>query len=279
MRVSTQISLLLAAAGAHVSAQDATTGQLGDAAAITNNPENAVYKAILPRSAFFEPAYPEGGNIEGEVTARAGDGGKGVRFSVKLNNLPSTGGPFTYHLHVNPVPVTGNCTETLAHLDPYIRGEDPSCNKDAPETCQVGDLSGKHGKIQPGDDLSFEAEYIDDYATTVEGLGAFFGNRSIVFHFPNKTRITCASFERVRLPGGGNGDSSSTASSPSSFTTPPSSFTTPPPTSTSGSGGDEGSATASPTSATSSVSTGAAAILGSGAGGIAAVAGLVAMMF
>lgn len=68
---------------------------MGDAAAITNNPENVVYKAMLPKSAFFEPAYPEGGNIEGEVTARAGDGGKGVRFTVKLKNLPATDGPFS----------------------------------------------------------------------------------------------------------------------------------------------------------------------------------------
>lgn len=87
----------------------------------------------------------------------------------------------------------GNCTATLAHLDPYIRGEATPCDKTAPETCQVGDLSGKYGDI-PGDVDEWEMSYVDLYASTVEGLGAFFGNRSIVFHYPNKTRITCASF-------------------------------------------------------------------------------------
>lgn len=52
-----------------------------------------------------------------------------------------------YHIHVLPVPANGNCTETLGHLDPYKRGEIPPCDNTQPQTCQVGDLSGKHGNI------------------------------------------------------------------------------------------------------------------------------------
>ena len=100
-----------------------------------------------------------------------------------------------YHLHVAPVP-DGNCTATLAHLDPYIRGEATPCDKAAPATCQVGDLSGKHGTI-PADVGEWETSYVDLFASTQEGIGAFFGNRSIVVHYPNKTRITCASFAKV----------------------------------------------------------------------------------
>jgi hypothetical protein len=91
MRVSTQLSVLLAAASAHVSAQD--TGELGDAAEVNNNPAGVVYKATLPEAAFFEPTYPDGDNIKGEVTAEANADG-GVRFTLKLSNLPETGGPF-----------------------------------------------------------------------------------------------------------------------------------------------------------------------------------------
>lgn len=94
------------------------------------------------------------------------------------------------------MPEDGNCTATLAHLDPFIRGEDTPCDKERPESCQVGDLSGKYGAI-PGDKDKWETSYVDLYASTLEGIGAFFGNRSIVFHFPNKTRITCASFKKV----------------------------------------------------------------------------------
>jgi hypothetical protein len=55
-----------------------------------------------------------------------------------------------YHLHVNPVPEDGNCTETLGHLDPWIRGETPACDPTQPQTCQVGDLSGKYGTMASG---------------------------------------------------------------------------------------------------------------------------------
>jgi len=227
MRVSTQLSVLLAAASTQVSAQ--TTGKLGDAAEVNNNPVGVVYKATLPETAFFKDAFPEGGNIKGDVTAEASADGKGVKFTVKLSNLPKTGGPFPYHLHVAPVE-NGNCTATLAHLDPYIRGEDPVCDSSAPATCQVGDLSGKHGKI-PADQDTFEASYVDAYASTLEGIGAFFGNRSIVFHYPNKTRITCASFEKVE--GGGSGSTASATLVPSTTATPgPSSGLPPRPTST-----------------------------------------------
>lgn len=107
-----------------------------------------------------------------------------------------------YHLHVAPVPENGNCTATLAHLDPFVRGEDPVCNKDLPQTCQSGDLSGKYGDIPEGKD-TFEASYTDPFVSTLEGLGSFFGNRSIVFHYANKTRVSCASFEKVTQGGAG----------------------------------------------------------------------------
>ncbi|KAB5580637.1 hypothetical protein GE09DRAFT_1082968 [Coniochaeta sp. 2T2.1] len=99
-----------------------------------------------------------------------------------------------YHIHVDPVPANGNCTKTLAHQDPFIRGEDPPCDPRFPQTCQVGDLSGKHGKITSD---PFEVTYYDQFASTAGGIGAFFGNRSFVLHYPNKTRITCANFAQA----------------------------------------------------------------------------------
>jgi hypothetical protein len=55
-----------------------------------------------------------------------------------------------YHIHVNPVPESGNCTQALGHLDPYIRGEAPPCDPTNPQACQVGDLSGKYGTMNTG---------------------------------------------------------------------------------------------------------------------------------
>jgi hypothetical protein len=92
------------------------------------------------------------------------------------------------------VPADGNCTATGGHLDPFLAGDTTSCNSSAPATCQVGDLSGKYGKVTSD---PFSATYTDDYASLVGGSGAFFGNRSIVLHTSNKTRITCANFTAV----------------------------------------------------------------------------------
>lgn len=52
-----------------------------------------------------------------------------------------------YHIHQEPVPASGNCSGTLAHFDPYVRGEQPPCDPTTPANCQVGDLSGKHGNV------------------------------------------------------------------------------------------------------------------------------------
>ena len=103
----------------------------------------------------------------------------------------------------------GNCTKTLAHLDPFIRGEDPACNASLPQTCQVGDLSGKYGKVTSD---PFVATYHDLFASTQAGIGSFFGNRSFVFHFANKTRISCANFKLISKPDSGSTPSNCTSS-------------------------------------------------------------------
>lgn len=110
-------------------------------------------------------------------------------------------------MHVDPVPSDGNCTKTLAHLDPFKRGEDPKCDDSKPETCQVGDLSGKYGKITTD---PFEDSYHDPYTSLTEGVGSYFANRSFVFHFANKTRISCANFLPVEAGTGGSGTGNST---------------------------------------------------------------------
>lgn len=124
-----------------------------------------------------------------------------------------------YHIHDQPVPSNGNCTATLAHLDPYQRGETPACDPTFPETCQVGDLAGKHGKVELTNGSStFTATYTDNFASTLEGIGAFFGNRSFVFHFANTTRITCANFEAVADSSSACSATTTTTSSSSSVT-------------------------------------------------------------
>ncbi|KPM43853.1 hypothetical protein AK830_g2659 [Neonectria ditissima] len=163
-----------------------------DASPVTDNPVGVLYKASLPDEPFFKQTTIDG-NVKGSISASAANGGNGVRFVVKFSNLPKEGGPFLYHLHVDAAP-DGNCTKTLAHLDPFERGEETPCDSNDPASCQVGDLSGKYGTIQND---PFEVEYVDYYASTKDGIGAFFGNRSFVIHYANKTRLTCADFAQL----------------------------------------------------------------------------------
>ncbi|KAK2626561.1 hypothetical protein QTJ16_003736 [Diplocarpon rosae] len=144
------------------SAQSTTepiTGVRGNATIVVNNPVGKVYVAVLPEQEWNNPQDPRG-NVKGSISATANPDGIGVSFAVKFENLPTSGGPFP-------------------------------CDASLPQTCQTGDLSGKHGKITQD---PFVASYSDGFASTLEGIGAFFGNRSFVIHFANKTRITCANF-------------------------------------------------------------------------------------
>lgn len=168
------------AAALLVGAVSADTGKLGDAAPILDNPVNATYVAKLT-----------GGAVEGFVRATAGAGGKGVDFEVSIKSVTGDLKPAGYHIH--DAPVTTDCASTLAHLDPYQRGAATPCDATKPETCEVGDLAGKHGKI---DVVPYSKSYNDLYASTKPGIGAFFGNRSIVIHAGDeaKTRIACANF-------------------------------------------------------------------------------------
>ncbi|KAJ4292405.1 Cell surface superoxide dismutase [Cu-Zn] 4 [Kalmusia sp. IMI 367209] len=180
------------------------TGLAGTATSQSNLPA-ATYRADLPDT-MFDPYV--GTVIRGSVVAVGTQ--SGVRFTVNLTNLPDQAqyGPFPYHIHALPVPADGNCTGTLGHLDPTNRGELYMCDASAPETCQVGDLAGKHGgKIMAQG--SFMTSFVDPYLSTDPGSAAFLGGLGFVIHTSNTTRLTCANFEMV---GGGNMTGNATAS-------------------------------------------------------------------
>ncbi|CAG9971543.1 unnamed protein product [Clonostachys byssicola] len=182
-------ALMMLSAAAMVSAREAPV--------TNNNPVGDVYQAVLPGTSFF----PGGPKIQGSITAQAGDNGRGVKFNVHFEGIPAAGGPFTYHLHLKPVPEGGNCTATSSHLDPYEAGAVVTCDASKPATCEVGDLAGKHGKIESAG--TYDKTYQDDYASTTKSDAAFFGDKSFVLHYGgNNTRITCANF--VKKSSGGN---------------------------------------------------------------------------
>jgi len=74
------------------------------------------------------------------------------------------------------------------------RGEFYPCAPTSPQTCQAGDLSGKHGNITTA---SFQRSYSDLFLSTDPASPYYFGNKAIVFHSSNATRLTCANFVQL----------------------------------------------------------------------------------
>ncbi|KAH8167127.1 hypothetical protein CIB48_g1135 [Xylaria polymorpha] len=177
------LSLSLSAVGTYVLAQNstATTG-LGDAIVVTNNPVGKEAVAMLPDKPFFTSGGLDG-NVKGAVKALPG---RVVSVST-------------------------------SSLDPFIRGEDPACNSSQPASCQVGDLSGKYGKITSD---PFTAKFRDNFTAMNEGPGSYFLNRSLVVHFANKTRITCANFAVLDCPAN-NGTAATNGTSSCQYSSTP----------------------------------------------------------
>ena len=143
----------------------------GGNASIQSGLPAASYRATLPSTNFDNAT---GSTITGSIVGTTNANGTGVMFSVNFAGFPSIAayGPFgqypicpysfialpscplangscalVYHIHQMPVPADGNCSATMAHLDPTTRGELHACEAMAPQTCQAGDLAGKHGNI------------------------------------------------------------------------------------------------------------------------------------
>ncbi|KAM0722877.1 hypothetical protein Q7P37_001075 [Cladosporium fusiforme] len=185
-----------------------------DAPVVEGNPIGTQYTAVLPDRNDTD--------IRGAVMVNTNSNGTGANVQVSISGLPEEGGPFSYHIH--RFPVSGlNCTSTGLHLDPYNRTADPPCDPTTPNKCEVGDLSGKHGKaVGP----SFSANYYDAYLATFEADPAYMGNVSVVVHAADASRLTCANFtlrsqsEGTHSGSGGAGPGSSPLSSPAFSSSP-----------------------------------------------------------
>jgi len=185
----------------------AETGKLGDAACVHDNPQGKTYAADF-----------DGKAAKGTIYFTATKSGKGVDVEVNIEAINGYyPGPFGYHIHDQPISYD-DCATAKAHLDPYQRGMATPCDSAYPATCEVGDLSGKHGKI---DNVPYMKEYVDLYASTKEGIGAYLGNRSIVIHAGDekKTRIACANIQLVEVEDD-HEDCESTSSYPSATVYP-----------------------------------------------------------
>jgi hypothetical protein len=181
MQLLSFVSLLGAAsvAAAQATTPNGTvTGAMGDAKPIKNNPVGETWVATFDGSQA---------GIKGTITAVGWT--VGVNYTIDVTGLPEGKGPFNYHVHAKALPVNGTCADTGAHLDSYVRGQEPPCTASLPATCEVGDLSGKYGKV---DGPAAKKEFNDPYSALDKIMLGYIGERAIVFHDASSARIACA---------------------------------------------------------------------------------------
>ncbi|KAK3987794.1 hypothetical protein QBC44DRAFT_270516 [Cladorrhinum sp. PSN332] len=178
MQLFSLFGLLGAASLAASQSTNVTTGKLGDARQVKNNP--VIGETWI--ATFDSPA------LKGTVTAVAAK--IGINYTIDVTGLDVAKAPYKYHVHLRPVPESGSCADTLGHLDSYVRGDTPPCESSLPQTCEVGDLSGKYGTLT-GPDV--KKEFNDLYTATNKIQLGYIGDRSIVFHDATSARIACAS--------------------------------------------------------------------------------------
>ncbi|KAK4231143.1 hypothetical protein QBC38DRAFT_466952 [Podospora fimiseda] len=143
MQLFSLFTLLGAASLGASQSTNVTTGKLGDARQVKNNP--IIGETWI--ATFDSPA------LQGTVTAVAAK--IGINYTIDVTGLDVAKAPYKYHIHLRPVPENGSCADTLGHLDSYVRGDTPPCEGSLPQTCEVGDLSGKYGTLT-GPDVKLE---------------------------------------------------------------------------------------------------------------------------
>ncbi|CAK39892.1 hypothetical protein AnigIFM59636_007504 [Aspergillus niger] len=173
-----------------LSATATAQGASTNAPVVTDNDDVLYYAQLQPK---------DNTTVRGSVTIFPKPDSVGVLVSAQFWGIPDNDQQLVYHIHQKPVPQDGNCYSTGAHLDPYGRGDATPCDINAPQTCQVGDLSGKHGPIWAPDNEVFSTTYTDWFLSNVEGEPAFFGNLSLVVHAADNSRLACGNFVQLNL--------------------------------------------------------------------------------
>eukprot|EP00050_Salpingoeca_kvevrii_P016701 m.57838 g.57838 ORF g.57838 m.57838 type:complete len:744 (+) comp7106_c0_seq1:171-2402(+) len=119
--------------------------------------------------------------VYGSITFSQLDPSSATTMTVALNGLNKEAGG--YHVHVLPVlPGTAPyqaslCANLQGHFNPTNAGSG-TCDSTKPQTCEIGDLSGKHGSLAG---LSSISQSYTDAFLPLFGINSIVG-RSVVIH-------------------------------------------------------------------------------------------------
>ena len=131
--------------------------------------------------------------VTGVIVFTQPDTSQLTQVQVSLSGLANQAGQ--YHVHVTPInsSVTSGqeCSQTSVggHFNP--RGVVGTCNSSNPSTCEVGDLSGKHGNFSS---LETVTTSYSDSTIVLSGVETIVG-RSIVIHKSDASRWVCANIK------------------------------------------------------------------------------------
>jgi Cu/Zn superoxide dismutase len=116
---------------------------------------------------------------------------EGVRLTARAEGLASQE-EYAYHIHEKPVPSSGSCSETGGHLDPFNRTSSAVCTPTTPEKCEMGDLSGKWGKLKTNNRGVVDPVRHIDPTLSLNGEHSIIG-LSVVMHNSKGERIAVRS--------------------------------------------------------------------------------------
>ena len=201
-----------------------TTGKLGNAAITEDNPAGVTYSAVLPNSNTT--------SIRGYVAGTSNANGTGINFNINLYGFPSESlGPFRKYLLSNGFQYSANVAwYSVPHPRPASAlgwqlhryfgplGSLRSWRNPALRQYTASNMPGRRlgwqawqhyynplpSHVRPPSsrsptELSANTfiRFLDLYTSSATGIGSFFGNRSLVIHTSNTTRLTCANFTLV----------------------------------------------------------------------------------
>lgn len=151
---------------------------------------------ILIGAPVFEAivTYDSPSQIKGNVLFRqVGEQGD---VSIFINVETSVTAELTYHVHEFPIATPSNCDAAGGHLDPYrVGGTGYSCDPNDFSTCEVGDVSGRQGKLKATNGKI--RALITDPVLSLNGPHSIVG-LSMVFH-NGSPRIACGNISPAVL--------------------------------------------------------------------------------
>ncbi|KAI8050326.1 superoxide dismutase [Syncephalis plumigaleata] len=151
--------------------------------------------ASAPATSNNSDALIKKGDVEGFILFVSSLSATTVFGGVTIGNLPA--GEYSYHVHEKPVPENGDCAATGGHYDPHAK-KGAKCTKTTLTDCEIGDLSGKFGKLdnkgksdKKKDDKEEAMILFEDPTLKLSNGANGIVGRSIVIHNPAGDRIAC----------------------------------------------------------------------------------------